>query len=258
MLSFGAIKNSDNKYLLPAKQTGKSQAAIFALTWNRLDYSKYCFTTLFEKAGVPFDFYVVDNGSTDGTVEWLQCNEQVGRIKRVVYKKENEGIGAAFLSIIPEIEKDGWDWMVPTGNDIEVVSDNILKEIVEFSRYTKGKFFFGPKVYGIRSKIRVFKEYEMKGHPVEEIDVNGGILQTYLISILKEFLSDHQWNANQFCRWSRGTYGVKHLYLADLRVNHFETTEGQKKRYPNYPTRDWGIGKKGGCLLYTSPSPRDS
>jgi len=249
MLSFDMIRNSDNKYLLPEKETGKSQAAIFGLTWNRLDYSKYCFSTLFERAGVPFDFYVVDNGSTDGTVEWLRYNEQAGRIKKLICKEKNEGIGAAFLSIIPEIEKDGWDWMVSVDNDIEVMSNGIIKEMVEFSRYTKGKFFFGPKVYGIRSKIKVLKKYEMKGHPVEEIDVNGGVLQAYLIVILKEFLSKYRWSANQFCRWSRDMYGIKHLYLADLKVNHFETTEGQRKRYPNYPTRDQGINREGGYIL---------
>jgi GT2 family glycosyltransferase len=41
------------------------------LTRERLDYTKHCFRSLKENAGCVYDHYVLDQGSTDGTPEWL-------------------------------------------------------------------------------------------------------------------------------------------------------------------------------------------
>jgi hypothetical protein len=46
--------------------------ALYTLTWNRLDYTKHCLETLRAQAGYPYDHIILDNGSSDGTVEWLR------------------------------------------------------------------------------------------------------------------------------------------------------------------------------------------
>lgn len=51
----------------------KHKVSIVILTWNGLDYTKKCLTSLKEsalKAGA--EVWVVDNGSSDGTVEYLR------------------------------------------------------------------------------------------------------------------------------------------------------------------------------------------
>ncbi len=45
--------------------------AVLTLTRDRLDYTQHCFQTLQEFAGCDFDHYVLDQGSTDDTVDCL-------------------------------------------------------------------------------------------------------------------------------------------------------------------------------------------
>src|SRR5262245_20758404 len=47
--------------------------AIIILTWNGLELTKICFETLRAHcAGANYRIIVVDNGSSDGTLEWLR------------------------------------------------------------------------------------------------------------------------------------------------------------------------------------------
>ena len=48
--------------------------AVLSLTRDRLDYTKHCFGRLIELAGCDFDWYITDQGSNDGTVDWLHAN----------------------------------------------------------------------------------------------------------------------------------------------------------------------------------------
>lgn len=43
------------------------------VTHNRLELTKQAIQTYLETVSVPFTFIVVDNGSTDGTAEWIQA-----------------------------------------------------------------------------------------------------------------------------------------------------------------------------------------
>ena len=55
-----------------------NKIAVYTLTRDRIEYTKECFAMLESKAGIEYDHYIVDNGSQDGTVEWLKENE-IGR-----------------------------------------------------------------------------------------------------------------------------------------------------------------------------------
>ena len=49
------------------------KVAIFSLTYDRLEYTKECFDSMYKTAGYPIDVHViVDNGSKDGTIEWVK------------------------------------------------------------------------------------------------------------------------------------------------------------------------------------------
>ena len=49
------------------------KVTIIILTWNGLAYTKRCLETLRERTTFPdYEVVVVDNGSTDGTVEYLR------------------------------------------------------------------------------------------------------------------------------------------------------------------------------------------
>lgn len=48
------------------------ELSVVSVTWNRLETVKRCVASILTNTNRPFQFIVVDNGSTDGTAEYLQ------------------------------------------------------------------------------------------------------------------------------------------------------------------------------------------
>lgn len=74
---------------------------ILMITYNRLEYTRQALPALFNSEGVRV--YVIDNGSTDGTAEWLksQCAWDI------IYNDRNLGIAGAmnqFLALTQDAE----------------------------------------------------------------------------------------------------------------------------------------------------------
>ena len=69
-----------------------SVVEILYITWNRLAYSKLTLPKVLDKGGdVGYKVCIVDNGSTDGTVEYLRSLSHP-RIKKITFKDRNHGI----------------------------------------------------------------------------------------------------------------------------------------------------------------------
>lgn len=66
----------------------KSVTSIVILTYNKLDYTKLCIDSIrtYTKAG-SYEIIIVDNASTDGTVEWLKSQPDI----RCILNTENLG-----------------------------------------------------------------------------------------------------------------------------------------------------------------------
>jgi len=223
-----------------------AKVAIYSLCLDRLDYTKHCFKTLKEKAGYPYDHYVVDNGSKDGTVEWLKENE--GTFKKVIYNPENLGIGKASNQALEEIFKAGYDIIIKMDNDCEVVSENIVKGIVDFyeskwaQRKYAAKYIVSPRVEGIMRQPERHDKDIIGNYEIGFTSMVGGLFMCLTPAILKEFryredlkrmgLDSH---ICHFVNHNGGRCG----YIENLVVNHYETTDGQAKRYPEYFEKKW-------------------
>lgn len=59
--------------------------------WNQLAYTKLCLKSLRQSVREPVEVIVVDNGSDDGTYEWLQELSEDWEALRVLRQKENIG-----------------------------------------------------------------------------------------------------------------------------------------------------------------------
>ncbi len=65
--------------------------SIIMLTFNALEYTKKCINSVLEHTHLPYELILVDNGSQDGTVEYLNAlKEQYEHIK-VIFNKKNKG-----------------------------------------------------------------------------------------------------------------------------------------------------------------------
>ncbi|ACS78652.1 glycosyltransferase [Maridesulfovibrio salexigens] len=67
---------------------------ILYLTFNRIAYTKITLPALIENAGAEFSLTIIDNGSTDGTVEYLKAMQKKykGTIKKILFNSENIGL----------------------------------------------------------------------------------------------------------------------------------------------------------------------
>jgi glycosyltransferase involved in cell wall biosynthesis len=221
---------------------------VFTLTRERLDITKHCFTTLQEKAGHEFRHWILDNGSQDGTVEWLKEYKNLyANVQDPIFMSTNVGI-AKGINLIRERMQGLTDCkvVVKFDNDCEVVTDNILYHVgklynskPEFS----GEWVVSPRVEGIRNQPERSREAGWNGYRIGVTGIVGGLFKckSYKVHMMynnNERLPLAWGNDDVFARWfnhNGGTMG----YLEDLVVNHYLTTDGQARKYPEYFVRKW-------------------
>lgn len=86
---------------MPACSLESLELSVILLTWNSLEMAKSCIRSIYEKTkGITFEIIVVDNGSTDSTVNWLESSYPEIRIIRNnrnlgVARARNQGLRAA-------------------------------------------------------------------------------------------------------------------------------------------------------------------
>lgn len=74
----------------------KEKTILSMVTWNRLEILKKCLNSVFERTKTPYKILIVDNGSNDGTVEYLKkLKEEKGDLIDLILLKENHGISQA-------------------------------------------------------------------------------------------------------------------------------------------------------------------
>ncbi|OQA93174.1 MAG: N-acetylglucosaminyl-diphospho-decaprenol L-rhamnosyltransferase [Microgenomates group bacterium ADurb.Bin219] len=64
---------------------------IIIVTWNACDYTRYCLDSIRSHTDYPYNLIVVDNGSIDGTIDYLERQDDV----LLIQNRENLGYGGA-------------------------------------------------------------------------------------------------------------------------------------------------------------------
>lgn len=65
------------------------------ITYNRLEYTKKTLKNFLDTVNVPYFLVVVDNASTDGTVQWLESQRDKGNINYLMLNDQNYYPGKA-------------------------------------------------------------------------------------------------------------------------------------------------------------------
>lgn len=230
--------------------------AVYSLTRDRLYYTRQCFESLRQNAGMPFDHYVFDNGSTDGTVEWL--NQQAddwgrGDIRLCVSMLPfNAGISKASNLLLRDILQHDYDLIIKFDNDCYVSTPSILQRIVDVVSAAGDNWIFSPRVEGINKQPRRVRNVEIAGHPIGVVGIVGGLFHVVPASAYRLYMEQGGYPENlprahgqddTFCAWWRRR-GGNCGYIEDIVVEHFETTDGQARRYPEYFERKWAEEKE--------------
>ena len=103
--------------------------SIIVLNYNRLKYTKRTISNLISKTTVEHEFIFVDNGSIDGTREYLKSLEYETNAKVVKYIFNDENLGVAGGRNIGLRAADGY-YLMTIDDDI-LVPDNYDKLLIE-------------------------------------------------------------------------------------------------------------------------------
>lgn len=225
--------------------------AIYTLTRDRLEYTKHCFQQLKDRAGMEYDHYVVDNGSEDGTQDWLVENR--ADFRHLILNTKNEGISKAsnqaleaIFSVHNQTENLNYDLVIKMDNDCEVLSPNMLGQVAEIyqdikSRPFEAGYVLSPYVEGINRQPTRGGTTMKGGRQIGLTAIVGGLFHIVPGHIYKEYRYPEQlpkaWGQDDhFCDWVK-KQGGQVGYIEGLKVNHYETTAGQAERFPEYFAR---------------------
>ncbi|RLB83745.1 MAG: hypothetical protein DRH17_00905 [Deltaproteobacteria bacterium] len=220
---------------------------VFTLTYDRLDYTKETFKTMKELSGYEFDHFVVDNGSTDGTIEWLQNKYKPYKL---ILNDQNVGISMGSNQALEAIGDD-YDIIVKVDNDCAFLTENWLQRIGEIYRRTRrivcSPFVekMGDDLGGIpKELIEPLKSCNLGQIGDEEIRVEEH-LPGICIAAPKEAYKNFRWRDKDFFHGIQDLEFSKHCLksgfflcrLEDIRVEHLGSTTTQARKYPEYIDR---------------------
>jgi glycosyltransferase involved in cell wall biosynthesis len=152
----------------------KIKVSVIIPTYNRLHYIKKCLYALFRQTSREFEIIIVDDGSTDGTYEYL---EGMRRTDFILLKEKNKGPAAArnlgvkhskadYIAFIDDdcIPQKRWvENIIKDFRELDAdsltchtlpVYKNILKHLGEFERIELKKNFKPAKLEGLRPDQR--------------------------------------------------------------------------------------------------------
>lgn len=215
------------------------KVAVYTLTRDRVEYTAHCLPLLHCKAGYPFEHYIIDNGSEDGTVAWLK-GEGRALFQSVTFLANNMGIAVAANLAKKQIGSTA-DLIVKFDNDCAVVTEGLLRSIVQFYRNAGSawcQYVVSPRVTGINTKVPRLSVSKLHGSLFGRTRIVGGICHVVPAPLYQRYryneaLPKARGNDGHFCRWLVAQ-GITIGYLEDLEVQHYKTTDGQAKQYPEY------------------------
>ncbi len=122
--------------------------SVVTLTRNHLEVTRRCLPTWLDTCEEqPWELIVVDNGSTDGTLEWLREFEVLGRVRGVPVRIEALGRNAGCSTARNlGLEMAGGDWIAFVDNDVALRSSSWLGGLRQALRDAPERVLAGAKL----------------------------------------------------------------------------------------------------------------
>lgn len=201
------------------------KVAAVTITFNRLELTKRTLESFYAKTNVDYHL-IIDNGSTDGTQEWIKGYDHIQLDK-------NYGIAFALATAVRSLED--YDYILKLDNDIEVETDDIINKMLDFHRKAGEKFVCSPVDLLLDKNFAppVLWKGNVGGFNVDHVSHTGGAFQFMPVAICKALCAE-------FKSLSKGDYmighyyhskGYKPTYLKDLEIRHTglnQSTPGDK------------------------------
>jgi glycosyltransferase involved in cell wall biosynthesis len=212
------------------------KVAIFTITYDRLDYTKRMVKSLNKSTKYPYDWFVFDNGSQDGTPEWLEKQ----KARKVFLNHDNSGITNASNVLLDAIFTTGeYQIIIKVDNDCDFMTFGWLETIVDLWKRNKW-LYITPYPEGLvhnpGGAPRV--GYSTIGPYFVEVSYHlSGLCAAVWSKVYEKFRwSDQFLHGNQDREASVAftKQGFMPMYLPQHRVMHMDNTMGQYQKYPDY------------------------
>lgn len=225
--------------------------AVLTATRDRLPYTEHCFKSLRDNSGCLYDHYVLDNGSTDGTVDFLRY-----KATHTLESPMNLGVSVAMNRLIdhvltpdalPRMPHDRpYDVIVKFDNDCELLTPRTLRDVSQLA--LEHNMILSPRIHGLNNPPATSFTAEIGCHRVDVTTVIGGIFMAVPAKVFADGYrhdeSNPLWGGDDtgLCAWFRGQ-GGQVGYVQGYDANHYMTTKGQWADQPSYFARTQAEGK---------------
>ena len=194
------------------------------ITCNRIETTKKYLKELKEKAGYPYRHIIVDNGSKDGTVEWLKSEGY-----EVIELPENKGIAYALMEAYKKAiaTEKKIDYIVKYDDDCLIHTNDIVKKLVEAMGQIGDGMILSPLDIGILPNYQptTFGYLEINNYKIRVTTHTGGIFQLIPKRAMDILYKEAQISLDQIRKdvvrgglWRR--HGMFCGYLPALKVEH--------------------------------------
>jgi len=207
---------------------------IWTLTKDRLDYTKRCSYALLKSGHGGVEHLFIDNGSQDGTVQWLDA--QCGNNFHKIINNENKGISAGWRQAFFYFKAQGFmpeDMIIKMDNDCEIKTDGLINKLIKFNKLVGPGVIAVPRCTGVKGYDSIESEL-FPPFTFTRTDQVGGIFWPCRLFEMEWIIHSairHRDSMN--CNLMR-KMGYKVGFIDNLMVHHMDTTAGQGKKYPEY------------------------
>ena len=111
----------------------KEKVCIVVLNWNKLELTKSCLKSISEQSYKNYRVIVVDNGSVDGSKDWLHAQNNIDLISN----KKNLGFARAINQGFKRAVDNKSKYIISLNNDTEL-DPNWLRKLVNFMEQNPG------------------------------------------------------------------------------------------------------------------------
>lgn len=229
------------------REVTEPRVAIFTLTYERLSETTVSFDTLQNTADYPFTHIVVDNGSQDGTIEYLKDYASKHDVQLII-NADNKGISLASNQAVDWAMENKYDIIVKVDNDAIFKTKKWLSKMVRIWKANR-KVAMSCYISGLKDNPggapRVVYG-KICGELVGMTRHLGGIVHFVDARAYKDFRWDTEGatlHGSQDVEFSMylNSKGYQMGYLENFFANHgLDGTQGQLEKHKDYfERRKW-------------------